>query len=244
MFAKRQRKREMSRARGVVIAALLGPCLGVSGHSSSVAETEGGAIARQAPQVEHPAMTRARRALASASGTERRGYKIGITKRDGLRRLGPMRLAKKARRSPPYMPRWTLAFAIKRFGDPKSRRETPQDHDPGCIARWPNLGLKLAFSHVHYTPEGHSTVCRRPKLSHLGSAFFRGRAARRAFVTDRGVTVGTTVERLRRRYPQARRFGRYWQLEQTFAFDQRLTTLAARTSGGRVVSLAAHNVAD
>jgi hypothetical protein len=164
----------------------------------------------------------------------------GLNKGAGLTRLGPMWVRYSSSR-PVKGGKWTLAYAVRSFGKPRSRVGAPGE----CQARWPNLGLTVGFR-GHQAD--HEDGCRTPRDLYVSDARIAGRAAKSRFATKRGTRVGTTVKRLRRQYPGAVRSGNSWDLVRSklcFGLTCDLvTSLVARIAAGRVVELRAANYAD
>lgn len=164
----------------------------------------------------------------------------GLNKGAGLTRLGPM-WVRYSSSQPVKDGKWTLAYAVRSFGKPRTRVGAPGE----CRARWPKLGLTVGFGgHQADRDDG----CLTPKDLYVSDIRIAGRPAKRRFATRRGTRVGTTVKRLRRQYPGAKRSGNRWVLVRSKVClgltCNRFASLVAVTSAGRVVELRAANHAD
>lgn len=160
----------------------------------------------------------------------------GLNKETGLTRLGPMWVRYSSSR-PVRSRRWTLAYAVRAFGKPRSRSGAPYE----CSVDWRRLGLRIGFRGHQADP---ANGCLTPRDLFVSEVRIAGRKAKSRFATRRGVRIGTPARTLRRRYPGATRSGNSWVLIETSAFSTSMASLIALTDRGRVVELRAFNHAD
>jgi hypothetical protein len=121
-----------------------------------------------------------------------------------------------------------LASSRARFGHPSAVRRTGFAEDPSCRLSWHSLHLTGIYYHG-YGGVRSSCASAAPTLK---MTFGPG------WMTDRGVTLGTSVATLRRLYPGAVAHGSRWVLISSYpGWGGEIPVLAAQTHRGRVVSL-------
>jgi hypothetical protein len=116
-----------------------------------------------------------------------------------------------------------LAGAIARLGAPSGLSRVPR----GCLARWPALGAAVLLAGAGDPCAAESGKARWARLS---GAIWR---------TQRGLTTGTSLARMRTLYPKARtRQGRWWLVTGREAGSPRpAPRLRAEMRAGRVRAL-------